>query len=451
MRHFLEGEKGGKMLNKFMSNCHKNIEICLKDLGHDFKIDSKIKGQIFQIKDITLPHKHFIFNYDLAGRLLSIELGDMYRARTIKVLERSFNGNVYIYLKNCENLKNIDEPVNYYYDYYNDTVVRDEKISHSFIQYAHQIVDEILKHQHLVQFKNISDEMSKIILTDSLKLYSYEKLEKNTLFKMAYPKDITVLPPDVRPDLNPSFCVVQITHGCWVKQTKGPCAFCDAYSKIGYGELNLDEFAAHIENVKTYCGRDWQNKRYFFLSDGDPLKTKISTELYFDIMHQKIHQIEGIQSFVTTSTILSKDVNTWNKLKDMGLNRLYWGVESADDFVLKFLHKPQTNSALYRAAEQLKQAQMPYTIIIMSGLGNFEVSSDKQNNHIKYTVDFINQSSCDEVYVSKFKSIVGTIIHRNLSEGVLIDSKRMDTEDEHRTIIANLNKRVKGSYGAQFV
>lgn len=429
----------------------KTIFVAFKDLSADTKLDSKIQGVIFQIKDTTLAHKHFIFNYDLSGCLLSIELGDCYRARTIKILERSFNGNVYIYLKNCDNLKDVEAPVNYYYDYYNNIVIKDDHLAKVFIEYAHQLTRDILSGIHKPVYEQHNTNLSAVtIMQDIVQKYSYEALCQNIGFKMAYPKDITVLPPDVRPDLNPSFAVLQMTNGCWVKQIK-PCAFCNAYAQVAYNELTDELFSAHIDNVKRYCGRNWLNKNHFFLSDGDPLKTKIKTQVYFNIMHQKIDNIEGIESFVTTSTILSKNITQWQELKDMGLKRLYWGVESADDFVLEILNKPQTNASLYRAAKHLELAKMPYTIIIMSGLGNFEITPEIKNNHVRRTIDFINQTSCDEVYVSKFKSIEGTQIYHNLMTGKLINTKRMDVEDEHRLIISGLNKRVKGSYGAQFI
>lgn len=439
------------MLEIFTSCTHKQIELSFKDLSKDFKIDNKVQGIIFQVKDTTLPHKHFILNYDLAGRLLTVELGDQYRSRTIKLLERSFNGSIYIYLKNCENLNNPSEPVNYYYDYYNDVVVRNETIAKEFIEYSTHLLQEILNRQHEVISVNHPDLNTDDILQDAIEKYNYAGLMENRNFKIAYPKTITVLPPDVRPDLNPSFCVLQLTNGCWIKQTKGPCAFCDAYTGISYGEATLEQLTDHIQKVKKYCGRDWINKRNFFLSDGDPLKTKIDSVEYFNVIHQQIDFIDHIESFVTTATILSKDVDTWQRLKQLGLNRLYWGVESANDFVLNFLNKPQTNKTLYKAAQHLQCAGIPYTIIIMSGLGNFKTDETQQNNHVNDTVEFINSTTCDEVYVSKFKCIPNTKIHTLIETGQLKDTNRLSPEEEHRLIISKLNKRVKGSYGAQFV
>ncbi len=440
------------MLSQFMAENGKRIVLNFKDLANDFKTDGKIQGVIFQIKDVTLPHKHFIFNFDLSGRLLTIELGDQYRNRTIKLLERSFNGSIYIYLKNCNNLKNIDSPVNYYFDYYNEIVVHDNALAQHFIDYAQKLADNILKNHHCIVTANtVHDLTASDILNDFVNQYDYAALTENKLFKKAYPKDITVLPPDVRPDLNPAFGVLQITNGCWVKHKHGPCAFCDAYSKVGYGELTVPEFISHIEAVKKYSGRDWRNKKYFFLSDGDPLKTQIPTVDYFRVIRDYIPQVQGIESFVTTATILSKTPEEWAKLKEMGLTRLYWGVESADDFVLKFLHKPQTNSSLYRAANLLKKSDIAHTVIIMSGLGNFETDNTCHNRHSEKTIEFVNNSGCDDVYVSKFKSIPGTLIHQKITEGILTNTKKTLPEDEHRNIISHLNKRVKGAYGTQFV
>lgn len=113
----------------FSKTAKRKIAIGFKSVYDISKPNSCFKAKIFQLRDITIPHKHVIINFDMEGRIINIELGREETGNEVKILERSFDREFYVYLKNCENLKSDHNYVYYYYDYYHENVVKEIKIS----------------------------------------------------------------------------------------------------------------------------------------------------------------------------------------------------------------------------------------------------------------------------------------------------------------------------------
>ena len=72
----------------------------------------------------------------------------------------------------------------------------------------------------------------------------------------------------------------------------------------------------------------------------------------------------------------------------LGLRKVYWGVESANDDALRMIDKPHNISMLNKAKNILQSMNIKYDIIIMSGIGAIgkkdRVQDDvKDNDHIR--------------------------------------------------------------------
>jgi radical SAM superfamily enzyme YgiQ (UPF0313 family) len=428
---------------------------------------------LFQIRDITNHKKHTIITYDLEGRLLNIKLGRSGDDIEVKMLERSFDGTYYIYTENLKNLSFEHDFLYIYYDYYEEIIARNTKESMILITQVSRLISLIVssnfQSSNTIEFFSISNQNHPIgqlpivyalIIRRIMTLYTYDGLSKEKiLFNTVYSTTLNVLPPEVRPDLSPEFAVVQMTHGCKFKCTKnGGCNFCGAYLDTQYYEKNEFELKEHIKKVKDFCKLAWTGVTKFFLSDADPLNTEVDSEQYFDIINNELQKIVHLECFITTSTILSKNKEKWQTLKNKGLKKLYWGVESADDEVLKLLGKPHNYTKLRDAATLLNDIGLEFVIILMSGIGALEPERNKndilENNHISKTVKFIEESHCKEIYLSKFTPVVGTKLYEAMKSNRIKLLDNDEFELQHRTMIKLLsaqNRAIKGSYGIQFI
>ena len=460
--------KGGGLELFKKDICPQRISVSFKKLSDTSDSSSFLKTKILQFKDISNPERKVIINFDLEGRLISIELSASSPDANVKILERSFGGKFYVYMENCENLKSEKRNIYRYYDYYNEAISEDLEISKFLID----AVNSLLENIHEINYKSTNEiiigEVESInvvkILENARKIYDWKGLmQERLLLKKIYPTPISVLPPEARPDQNPIFAVLQITQGCWIKDLKGPCKFCSSYNNISYKEKDINDLEKHIKQVKKFTGRNWKYVKKFFLADADPFHTNINSEIYLKFIAKETPDVNWYESFVSTATILSKSPNEWKKLMNLGLKKLYWGVESADDKTLKILGKPHNKKLLYRVATVLNKSNISYVCILLSGVGNLSINQQKDstsNSHIIETVKFIQNINCPNVYVSRFIPQPDTEIFNLLKEKKLNIISLSEKEKEHRMIIKMISydkencfapvRDVRGTYGVQF-
>ena len=130
---------------------------------------------------------------------------------------------------------------------------------------------------------------------------------------------------------------------------------------------------------------------------------------------------------------------------------VYWGVESADNDVLRFLGKPQSEEVLFKARSILEKNRIPYAIIAMCGIQGISCDTYDLHNHVANTCGFINDSDCKKVYISKLQIIRGTSLYKSMKNNAFVPMNPSDIDVEYRVMIGNINKDVNGSYGNQFV
>ena len=128
------------------------------------------------------------------------------------MLKRNYNGIFYIFPKNCLNLDN--ETINYYLDYYNNNVVIHDS-------YARRLVDEV--YQIVKSLRSIMEPCdSRKFLEQILKHAPQALFDQSFYRQQGYETQLSVLPPNVRPDNNSNYTIIQIVAGVkeWRKEER---------------------------------------------------------------------------------------------------------------------------------------------------------------------------------------------------------------------------------------
>lgn len=225
---------------------------------------------------------------------------------------------------------------------------------------------------------------------------------------------IGILPPDQYLAL-----VLQATIGC----SHNACTFCTFYRDRAFRIKGPDEFAAHIEAVLAFFGPSIALRRTIFLGDANALVIPFPRLRELFAVLARYVRIEtrpappegatlpptfaGIYSFMDAFHIHRKSPAEWRWLQARGLRRVYIGMESGDDRLLRFLNKPGDAADVVRAVASLKAADIAVSVIILLGAGGeayFE-------NHVAHTVDALNAMPLgrgDLIYLSDFVELPGS-------------------------------------------
>ena len=102
--------------NLFLESCGIAFASGLSDTGKIVTYNQEKEFIVIAIPYIDDNNKLLFMTYDLDYHFLSLEIGEIDRKNRIKIMNRNFNGDIYIFQSNLKNLTN--RYLDYYLDYY---------------------------------------------------------------------------------------------------------------------------------------------------------------------------------------------------------------------------------------------------------------------------------------------------------------------------------------------
>lgn len=168
-----------------------------------------------------------------------------------------------------------------------------------------------------------------------------------------------------RPPSEARSLLVQVTIGCSWNQ----CTFCDMYSEKQFRVRPMGEILADLEEGAALAG---YYKR-IFLCDGDALVLEIAKlEEILRAIQRLYPGLESVRAYASMRDVLRKTPEELRRLRQLGLDMVYIGLESGSDAVLKAVNKGQTRADMIAGAQRLREAGIRQSISIIAGLGGKE-------------------------------------------------------------------------------
>jgi radical SAM superfamily enzyme YgiQ (UPF0313 family) len=209
-------------------------------------------------------------------------------------------------------------------------------------------------------------------------------------------KPVGILPPDQYMAV-----VLQATEGC----SFNTCTFCDFYKDRPFRIRSVKEFRDHSTAVRDFLGDGLSLRRTIFLGDANALVVPMKRLVpLIEVVH-KIYNVEalgGIYAFMDGFSGERKSVEDYTRLREMGLRRVYIGMESGHDPLLRFLNKPSTAQESVAAARAMKQAGVAVGVIILLGAGGHRFAE----GHVRDTIRGLNAIPLDSDDIIYFSELV---------------------------------------------
>lgn len=209
----------------------------------------------------------------------------------------------------------------------------------------------------------------------------------------------------IRPPSESDSIILQATAGC----SHNKCTFCGAYRDKQF-RYRKEELFADIEFAAKYCKR----QRRVFLADGDALVLPFD-ELVAIISHirKRLPWVKWISLYGNAKSIRLKSRDQLLQLKALGLKRIYLGLESGDDEVLRNIRKGETSSTMIAAARKVYHCGIFLSTTILLGIAG--VSGSK--NHAKATARTLNAMQPNQIAALSVMPIPGTELYNDIENG----------------------------------
>jgi len=176
-------------------------------------------------------------------------------------------------------------------------------------------------------------------------------------------RPVSILPPDQYLAL-----VLQATEGCSYNR----CTFCDFYRGRPFRIKGPDELWAHVAAVRAFFGPAIGLRKSLFLADANALVAPMPRlRAWLDVIAETriLPGGSGIYSFMDAFDVHRKSPGEWTELAGRGLRRVYIGMETGDDTLLRWLRKPGNVADVIDAVRLLKRAGIAASVIVMTGIG----------------------------------------------------------------------------------
>jgi radical SAM superfamily enzyme YgiQ (UPF0313 family) len=232
----------------------------------------------------------------------------------------------------------------------------------------------------------------------------------------------------IRPPSEADAIILQVTVGC----SHNHCTFCGAYKDKRFRIRSQEEIAENIGFAARYCTR--QHK--VFLADGDALI--LSQKRLVPLFHQirtQLPQIRRISLYGNAKAIRSKSLDQLRELKELGLDRIYMGLESGDDAVLSRVRKGETAETMISAARKVASAGIFLSVTVLLGLGGRELSQ----RHARETGRVLSEMAPRQIGALTLMPLAGTPLGDQVEQGTFLLPNALSMLKELKEMVTFIN------------
>ena len=274
----------------------------------------------------------------------------------------------------------------------------------------------------------------------------------------------------IRPPSEAGSLLIRVTRNCpWNR-----CAFCSTYKGKKFSRRSLEEVKADIDSAKDIFNRlremsselgeggqlgqrvlshvlrdatlpdSFRSVAYWIASGGDTVFIQdansivLSTDSLAEILNHirsAFPNVERITSYARASTLKSKSVEDFVRLKEAGLTRLHVGMESGSDEVLKNIEKGCTSEQLIVGGKRVVEAGISLCLYIIPGIGGTNLSAE----HAVESARVINAVNPDYVRLRSLYVGRDTPLMKMVQEGTFHPPDEDSMVREIKTIIEILD------------
>lgn len=231
----------------------------------------------------------------------------------------------------------------------------------------------------------------------------------------------------IRPPSEAHAIILQATTGC----SHNSCTFCGAYRDKLFQIKPIETIRQDLQFAASHC----QRQQTLFIADGDALAIPHQRLCnLLEMIREYLPWVRRVSSYASTRNIKRKSDAELTKYVSLGLRRLYLGLESGHDQVLKDICKGADAASMIQSGQRLKKAGYFLSVTSLLGIAGKRLSQV----HAQETAAVLNQMQPNQVAVLSLMILPGTPLDNRLKEGAFQPVDRLGLFEELRTLLTGL-------------
>ena len=206
--------------------------------------------------------------------------------------------------------------------------------------------------------------------------------------------------PPYRPPSEAKSTLIRVTKGCpWNR-----CAFCGMYKTEKFAVRATEDVKRDIE-----IASEFSNSKTVFFGDSDNLVHPDIAEIT-EFAVEKLNPAR-ITSYARLKTACSMNLNDLKRVRNSGLTRLHFGLESGDNQTLEMIKKGISFEEAVEGGRKAKKAGFEVSLYILSGI------TERWGEHALNSAEAINEIRPDFVRLRTVTVIPNTILWHRMRKG----------------------------------
>jgi radical SAM superfamily enzyme YgiQ (UPF0313 family) len=213
----------------------------------------------------------------------------------------------------------------------------------------------------------------------------------------------------IRPPSEADSIILQVTVGC----SHNKCTFCGTYRGEIFRLKDERIIAEDLDFAARYCRRQTR----VFLADGDVLSLPQPRLVdLFGRIRNRLPWVKRISLYGNARNILRKSAGELRQLKDLGLGRVFMGLESGYDPTLLAINKGADAAGMIAAGVLIRKAGLFLSVTVLLGVAG----RDNSAAHARATGQVISAMRPSQVGVLTLMLLPGTPLYEQASQGEFV-------------------------------
>ncbi len=189
-----------------------------------------------------------------------------------------------------------------------------------------------------------------------------------------------------RPPMERASYMLPVAVGC----SYNACTFCTLFKHLKYRQLPLEQVEEEMIRVKKAGG----DPKTIFLGDGNAFGLSMEDLRWIlNKIHDYFPSCTAVNMDATITNISQKSDEELKELYDLGVRRLYIGVETGLDDVLRFMKKDHTLEQAYVQIARMQAAGLIFNAHMMTGIAG----KGRGIENAEATAEFFNRTKPERV------------------------------------------------------
>ena len=231
-----------------------------------------------------------------------------------------------------------------------------------------------------------------------------------------------------RPPMERASYMLPVAVGC----SYNACKFCMLFKHLSYRELPREQIEAEMQRVAAAGG----NPKTIFLGDGNALG--LPTEQLLWILERIHHYFPGCEKVNMDATVTNLSQKSDAELKalaDLGVSKLYLGIESGLDDVLAFMKKDHSLQQAYDQIARMQKVGLIFNAHMMTGIAG----KGRGIENAEATAEFFNRTKPAKIINFSIFHHRKSPLYRQIEAGRFVPADEQENLREERRLLELLD------------